>query len=343
MTDASPFLLTGASGFLGRHILETHAAEGRGAPLRALVRDPHAFHRQDWTAQLGGIELVQGSVTESKHWTAALPRLGAIVHLAALVQHSRRDTEPVFETNVEGTLAMVRLAAEHGCRLVVLSTSGTVGCFQDPDARADEHAPYCEEEVARWPYYRSKILLEKRARALADELGVELVIVRPPILLGPGDHRFRSTSTVLRVLRGKLPFLIRGGMHFADVRDAAQAVLRAAFLPTVRPVYHLEGTICSIEDFFGMLAEVSGAPAPRWLLPFQPAWLLATSVERLGIALSGQPWHLLPDPVLIEMASRHWGTRSRYAGELGYKCRDPRETLRDTAEWLRLNHEAFAS
>ena len=115
-------------------------------------------------------------------------------------------------------------AARHRCRLVLVSTSGTVGCSRDPESRPDEEAPWCESTVARWPYYRSKLEAERPARALAEALGVELVVLRPPALLGPGDHRFRSTSSVLRALRRRLPFVVRGGMHFADIRDAARAL-----------------------------------------------------------------------------------------------------------------------
>jgi nucleoside-diphosphate-sugar epimerase len=331
--SARPWLVTGASGFVGRHLLE--ACAQRGAPrCLALVRDPDQWSREAWTHGLD-VERVRGSVTGATAWTAGLPRLGAIAHLAAVVRHSRRDPgDRMHETNVEGTLAMVRLAAAHRCRLVVVSSSGTVGCFRDADRHADETSPFCEREVSRWPYYASKIELERRARALADELGVELVLVRPPILLGPGDHRFRSTGNVLRFLRGKLPFLIRGGIHFADVRDAAAAIAEALARGDVRPVYHLPGTECGIEEFFAMVSEVSGQPVPRFVLPFRPAWLLARAAA---------PLHVLPDPVVIEMAAHHWGARSLYAAELGYKSREPRETLRDTVEWLRANHEALRS
>ncbi len=338
----SPFLVTGASGFVGRHLLETAAQVAPERRFLALVRDRESWSAMDWTGALRSVETVEGSVTGPRRWESDLPPLAGIFHLAALVQHSRHRPEAMLETNVEGALAMVRLAAAHGCRMLLLSSSGTVGCFDTPDAAADETAPYCEATVARWPYYRSKIEAEKRARALAAELGVELVVIRPPILLGPGDHRFRSTGNVLRVLRGRLPFLVRGGMHFADVRDAAQAMLRAMLRPRVRPIYHLEGTTCSVEEFFGMLEEVSGAPAPRIVLPFRPAWLLATAVEQAGSWLRGEPPHLLPDPVVIEMAAHYWGARSLHAADdLGYKARDPRETLRETAEWLRANHASL--
>jgi nucleoside-diphosphate-sugar epimerase len=329
--SAAPWLVTGATGFVGRHVLQARAAATGGPPPLALVRDQKAWAALDWSAALGG-ESVEGSLADVGAWRDSLPPLGGIAHLAAVVHHSRRAPADLHAINVKGALDMVRLAAAHRCRLVVMSTTGTVGCFRTARERADENAPFCDAEVGSWPYYASKIALEREARALADALGVELVFLRPPVLLGPEDHRFRSTSNVLRFLRGRLPFLIEGGMHFADVRDVAGAVLAALERPEVRPVYHLVGTECGIVDFFTLLEEVSGVPKPRFVLPFRPAWWLARLVERL---------HVLPDPVVIEMAAHHWGATSLYADELGYKSRDPRETLRDTVAWLRAHHAAL--
>ena len=136
---------------------------------------------------------------------------------------------------------------------------------------------------------------------------------------------------MLRFLRGKLPFLIRGGMHFADVRDSAQALIHAMQRPEVRPIYHLPGTSCSLEEFYAWTAELSGNPPPRLVLPFRPAWWLATLAQRLGLSV-------LPDPSLIEMAAHHWGMQSRYAGpELAYRSRPGRETLAETIAWIRAN------
>lgn len=336
---AEPFLVTGASGFAGRHLLQ---AREPGTAAIALVRNPADWTAQEWSAGLEDIDLTRGSVTDTRSWTEDLPPLAGIFHFAALVRHSRRDADEVYATNVEGTLNMVRLAAEHRCRVVMLSTSGTVGCFQTPDEFADENAPFCEEMVANWPYYHSKIVAERRARQLADKLGIELVFIRPPVLLGPEDHRFRSTANILRMLRGQLPFLISGGMHFIDVRDALQAVWRAMQLPEARPVYHLDGTCSSIREFFGMVEAVSGVRAPRYDLPYGVARRIAAADEWLGMKLRGEPLHYFPEPVVVEMASHYWGIRSLYAAaELAYRSRDPLETLRDTVEWLRAHHDSL--
>jgi dihydroflavonol-4-reductase len=336
MTDG-PWLVTGASGFLGRHLLNQIEASPTPRRTIALVRGVREWDAMDWTRGHPRVETVTGTVTETDRWTAdpKLQNLAGIFHLAALVRHCRRDADEVHRINVEGTVAMVRLAAQRGCRMVFVSTSGTVGCFRDPAGSADEESPFAEATVARWPYYHSKIEAEKRARRLAEQLGVTLVIVRPPVLLGPGDHRFRSTNHVSRFLQGKLPFLIRGGMHFADVRDAAGALVSAMERTTVRPVYHLPGTISSIREFFAMTAEAAGRRRPALELPYRTAWWLARITA---------PLRVLPDPVIIEMAAHYWGMQSRYAEhELGYRSRPARETVGDTVAWLKAHHPRLAS
>ena len=290
----------------------------------------------DWTHGLPQTTPLVGAVDGDQSWTSdrRLDGLGGIFHLAALVRHSRRDAAEVYRTNVDGTLNMVRLAAARRCRLVFVSTSGTVACFRDPSQSADEESPYREDEVRNWPYYHSKVVAEREARRLATELGVELAIVRPPVLLGPGDHKFRATNHVIRFLRGRLPFLIRGGMHFADVRDAARALMRVMEREQVRPVYHLPGTICSIEEFYAMVARSAGEPPPRMVVPLAVAW---------SIAKLTAPLHIFPEPTLVEMGARYWGMTSRYAAaDLGYVSRSGDETIAETVAWVRANMPAAA-
>jgi nucleoside-diphosphate-sugar epimerase len=331
---AATYLLTGASGFLGRHLLSALQAGGHRAV--ALLRDPQAWSGYDWTGKLEDVETLVGSVLEPAAWKedARLDDVQGVFHLAALVRHSRQGGQEVETSIRDGTRRVLELAAERGWRVVFVSTSGTVGCFATPEQTADESSGYCEEAVRRWPYYRAKLRAEQEAQRLAEERGVSLVIARPPVLLGPGDHRFRSTGHLVRYLRGRLPFLVEGGVAFADVRDASAGLLRAMELDAPRPVYHLPGTACSVQRFFGMAEEVCGVPAPRRVLPFRTAWLLATALA---------PLHILPDPVVVEMASRWWGLRSLYAADdLGYASRDPLQTLSDTITWLQRHHPELA-
>ena len=334
-------LITGATGFLGRHLLQRlHDNSSKIRPL-ALVRNRANWEELDWTAALKEVEVIEGSITQLDPWQndLRLQGLSGIFHLAAMIQHTRKDPEAMWQTNVEGLLNMIRLAARYKCRVVYMSTSGTVGCFRKPEQWADEEAPYCEEEVGDWPYYASKIEAERKAIKLANQLEVELVILRPPILLGPGDHRHRATGHIRRLMHGKLPFILDGGMHFVDVRDVVPAMIQAMERPNPKPIYHLTGTECSIPEFFKMVGEVAGVAPPKVKLPPYLAKVIsgaASQIENLLPKKSKSP--LLPDPVVFEMASKYWGLRSRWAeAELNYRSRDPKETLTDTVVWLKKN------
>ncbi len=337
MTAGRPaYLITGASGFLGRHILQSLRKNAPEARLLVLVRDAESWESQDWRQGLGEVEVVIGQLFPADSWRSdpRLAHLDGIFHLAAEVKHTRSDTGDMVRTNVEGTLSMVRLAAEKQCRLLFVSSSGTVSCSPRPGQGVGEDAPYREDVVGDWPYYASKIRAEKEARRLARESGVELVIFRPPVLLGPEDHRYRSTSNVLRVLRRRLPFIIHGGMHFVDVRDAADAMVRAMQHPNAQPVYHLAGTASTLDEFFRMVAERASLK-PSWIT--LPGWLLRHAA-RLN-EISGRRLHILPDPVVVEMAAHYWDLGSRHAeADLGYRSRPPEETIADTVAWMRSNH-----
>ncbi len=342
MSDQKRFLITGATGFLGRHLIEYLHKDYPNIKSIPLVRDTKTWDEQDWTQAVRCEEIITGSFAGISQSPDSIGQIGGIFHLAALVHHSRSHCEDVYTTNIEGTLDMVRLAAAKKCRLVYVSTSGTVGVFDSRNEWADEHSPYQENQIKRWPYYDSKLKAEREARKLANKLGVELVIIRPPVLLGPGDHRFRSTGNIIRYLRGALPFLINGGMHFVDIRDASSALVSAMLHPDPKPVYHLSGVACSIDNFFKMVENSSGVKPPRFHLPHPLALLLANIFSSVaGLINAKSP---IPDPVVIEMAGKYWDIRSRYAAkDLGFFNRNGQETINDTVSWLIKNHDKLKS
>jgi dihydroflavonol-4-reductase len=320
-------LVTGAGGFLGSHLLPKLP----GALVLVRTRE-----RGESIRLLEGCDQavpILGDVQDPSPWRRAAEGVTTVVHMAALVRHSRRGADEVHRTNVEGTLAMVRLAAEIGARLVFVSTSGTVGCFSTPDHKADEGAAYCGDVIRHWPYYDSKMRAEIRARELASKLGVEMVIVRLPILLGPGDHVGRSTSLIERILTGRQRFLMRGGITFTDVRDVATGLVAVVNTHQPRAVYHLSGTNWTLSEFFLRCAELSGAELPRTFLPALVARTAAHLADGVSKILHSRS--LLPDPVLVEMASHYWGFRSRWSHEIGFAARPPEDTLCDTIAWLR--------
>lgn len=311
-------LVTGASGFLGRNLLEV-----LGDDAVALVRNPLPFG----TSQLLGTPL------DAESWVSRAQGVKTIIHTAGMIHHSRHAPEEMVHFNVESALQMVRAAKKLNARLVLVSTSGTVGCFEHATVEADEHSRYAEAVVGRWPYYLSKIRAEEQSRKLAKQLGVELTVVRPPVLLGPGDTLGRSTTNVSRVLDGRLPFIPAGGIGFTDVRDVASTLGRLVKKSDWRDTYHLPGTSLPLRTFFERVGEVAGVRVNR---PDVPTFVVG-SLAKLGIKK-------LPDPVVLEMSVCHWGLKTLWSDrELGWAPRNHRQTLIDTVAWLRESRPRKAS
>jgi len=336
-----PILITGATGFVGRQLLQS-LSQNDSLQSLALVRSIQSWRKQDWTSRLSKVDTLVGNVTDTTKWSQdkRLKGLSGIYHLAAVIQHSRGDSREMFHTNVRGLLDMIKLGAKHKCRVVFISTSGTVGCFKNNRDQADENAPYALKQVGTWPYYQSKIEAEQKGMKLAKKLGVELVIFRPPVLLGPGDHRYRASGHILRLLRGKLPFILKGGMHFVDIRDATNAIVKSMTIKKPKGIYHLSGHACTIDDFFNLVGDLSGVAPPKLHLPIGLIRFISKITQKIELLLPKREHPLLPDPVVFEMASKHWGLKSLYAKkDLGYASRDPRQTIADTIKWIRANHE----
>ncbi len=322
------WLVTGATGFLGRHVCA--ALRARGDEVVALCR------KADEPLRAAGVTVRLGDVLEGASVRDAAAGCAGAFHCAGKVSREPSDAEAMFRVHVDGTkIALDAMRAAGVARVVYASTSGTVAVSSDPDAVADETSPVPAEIVTRWPYYRSKLYAEKAALDRSGA-GFEVVSVNPSLLLGPGDLNGASTDEVRNFLEAKIPFLPAGGMAFVDARDAAAALIAAMERGRAGERYLVNAANLTLAAFFGRLERVSGVKAPAVRLPRTSAVLAGVSADLIGRAAR---WLGAPTPVdriSAEMAQYYWYCDSgRAQRELGWTPRDPNQTLADTVEDLR--------
>jgi nucleoside-diphosphate-sugar epimerase len=317
-------LVTGATGFLGRHVVDALLAAGR--PVRALVRQR--------SRSLGalGVEQVVGDVADPAALAGACAGAERVFHLAGLVSRDRRDATGMMRVHVDGTRNLLGAARAAGAaRVVVASSSGTIAVSDSPDMVATEDSPFALELVKGWPYYLSKIYQEQVA--LAHSAPPEVVILNPSLLLGPGDRRGSSTEDVQLFLARRIPVLPEGGINFVDVRDAAAAFVAAMDRGRAGERYLLGGPNWTLATFFGRLERLAKVPGPRLRVPASWARTGASVLERLA------EWRGTQAPVgrtSVEMSQCFWYLdASKARRELGFDPRDPQETLLDTIKWIR--------
>lgn len=325
-----PVLVTGATGFIGRHVVRLLLEQGRS--VRALCRGP----AEDLARE--GAEVVRGDVLDLDSVERALEGVDAVIHGAGAVSRSDEDRPWMMQVHITGTRHVVGAAARANVRRVVnLSTSGVVAVSADPDMVCHEDDPVPLELISRWPYYLSKFLSERAAydAIRLAKSGTELVTLNPSLVLGPGDLRGSSTTDVQRFLNRELPIVPSGGFSFVDVRDVAETAV--ACLERGRPGerYLLGAMNLTFVEFFQRLEQVSGVKGPPVAVP------LPGKLTRLGVGLleklAGTVGAKLPvSQVEADMASHFWYADPRKAeDELGFRPREPMQTLLDTVRDLR--------
>jgi nucleoside-diphosphate-sugar epimerase len=311
----SRYLVTGATGFLGAHLVRALHAHGH---------EVAAFSRKS-----GGDVLDAGSVR------AAAAGCDGAFHCAGKVSRKLADAEELYRLHVEGTKNVLDACAGAGVeRVVVASTSGTVAVSETPGQVATEDDPPPMGILSRWPYYRAKLFAE-RAALERSRAGFEVVCVNPSLLLGPGDVRESSTGDVRLFLEKAIPAVPAGGLSFVDVRDAADAMRLAMIHGRGGERYLVGACNLTVRDFFARLARISGVRPPRVPMPrsrevarLGAMWMQAVAL-RVGLTAP-------LDPVSAEMAQCFFYLDSGKAErELGWNARDPNETLYETVEDLR--------
>jgi nucleoside-diphosphate-sugar epimerase len=257
-------LVTGASGFLGGHLVDDLLA--RGQTVRALVRRPE----QAGALQQRGVETILGDVRSASDVARAVGGAAVVHHCAAAVgpHFSRREIYDTNLTGVQNVLEAVR-AAGRG-RVVLVSSVNVLGTRNlDP---ATEETP-CRR--SHDPAADVKIQAEQLAWDHAGR-GVDVTVIRPGFIYGPGDpHNVPKLCRAIQ--RGKFAFIGSrdNSVPIVHVSDVVQAMRLAAETPLARGRAYLvtDGARTTIGELADYLAELLGCPAPAKVLPYALPWL----------------------------------------------------------------------
>jgi len=323
--------VTGATGFLGRHIVSLLADNHELVCISRSGEAPEGCTGKK-------IDVVQG-----RGLKAAFSKADVVIHAAGLVSHELDRAAETWAVHVTGTQNVLDAAkASKVSRVVYLSTSGTIAVSTDSTVHATERSPTPEALISRWPYYRSKLYAEQLA--LGAE-GLDVISLNPSLLLGPGDVvGGASTHAVSVFLDQGVPFAPPGGISFVDVRDVASAVEKALTQGVAGERYLLAGANMRFVDFYSRLARITGRDEPLMAMPrvtkkvlqWFPKWGQANGISAgVGPVISRED---------LELSSHYWyADSSKAIDALDWCARDPMATIEDTAfDILDRQNQAYA-
>jgi farnesol dehydrogenase len=321
-------LLTGATGYLGSQIARELIV--RGMPFRVLVRDDS---RLDFNPAAVACEVVLGDLCDSESLERALRGVKRVIHTAALVKMWVRDAREFTRVNVDGFKNVLRAASQAGVERVIYTSSFlALGPSPNPNVGEGLHNP--------GPY--SNEYEETKARAL-EWLRSEgfhrfpVVALFPGVIYGPGPRTEGNLvgGMIDQYLAGKFPGLLGSGEQrwsFSYNADVVSAHLAALEKGNPGEEYLLAGDNRSLNDFFRVLQELSGA---RWSVRHLPflAGKMAGAVEVARAKLSGRYPQLTRG--VVEIFKHDWVYSSAKAiRDLGYRVIPLEEGLKKTIEGL---------
>lgn len=320
-------LVTGGTGFVGsaliRRLLE------RGEAVRALVR------RGSDRRNLAGldIDLIEADLTDASTLSAASRGVRSVYHAAADYRLWVRDPSRMYRTNVDGTVALLRLAAEAGAtRIVYTSSVATLGLPGDASP-GTEQTPVCLRDMIGH-YKRSKYLGEQAVQVLARDEGLPIVIVNPSTPIGPRDIKPTPTGRlVLDAAAGRIPAYVETGLNIVHVEDVADGHLLAHDRGQIGERYVLGGENMLLRDLLCEIARLSGRRAPS--VKLSPSMVLPVAyVVELIARLSGRAPLVTVDGV--RLARKHmFFSHARAENELGYRPRPAVSAIADALDWYR--------
>lgn len=260
-------LVTGGNGFVGRALCS--AAVQLGHNVTAAVR------RSESVAAGQIRHVAVGEIDEQTDWSAALAGTNIVIHLAARV-HVMRDTavDPLAEfrrVNVAGTEHLARSAAANGVKRLVYVSSIKVNGEETSGRRI-----YSEGDIPEPndPYGISKWEAEQALQRIARETGLEVVIVRPPLVYGAGVKG--NFAEMLRVVSRGIPLplaSVRNQRDLVYVGNLVDALITCATHPAAAGQTYLvsDGESVSTPELLRYLAKATGVPSR--VFPFPPALL----------------------------------------------------------------------
>ena len=267
--------ITGATGFLGSNLVKKLIECGENVTVLVRKGSDHPF--------LNGLNVtkVEGDVTDLKSIHNGMKGCTHVYHNAGYLSYSKINLNILMEINVKGTENVCKAALENDIKkLVHVSSTSAIGIPKHKDKPADENYPFHK----RWkknPYMMTKRLSEEVALGFVDE-GLNVVVVNPSTLYGPGDIKVHSGEVFKNIDSGILRIAPPGGTGIIAIRDCVYGLMAAMERGEKGQRYILNSENLPLIQLFNTIAELLDKPPitkifPKWT--YFPLYFSAFIIE----------------------------------------------------------------
>ena len=322
------YLVTGATGFLGRAVAEELVR--RKAQVHALMLhdDPCINLLPKEVHTVIGDVCDKGSLSD---FFADADSRTCVIHCAGIVSVASRPGPRLYQVNVGGTWRVLRQCMGHDVgKMVYVSSVHAIP--EKPKGRIITEDCEFSPGLVDGDYAKSKAAATELVFNAAER-GLNASIVLPSGIIGPGDLQGGSFTSMARsFLAGKLPLAVRGGYDFVDVRDVANGILACSESGEPGKGYILSGCYVTIRRMLQLVGKAAKLKYRPICLPLGLARLAAPYYERRSLR-ERKPLFFTPYSVSV-LASNGQFSHAAASECFAYHPRPVKDTLRDMTAWL---------
>ena len=319
------YLVTGATGFIGSEVTRQLLAASH--EVVALVRDTETAASKGLAKT--GLSLSKADVGDKESMRGPMRGVDGVFHIAGWYHVGARDTAPAFRTNVEGTRNVLELMHELEIPKGVYTSSLAV--FSDTHGRVvDEDYLFTGQHISVYDLTKWKAHYEVALPLMRR--GLPLTIVQPGATYGPGD-RSPSGEIIRLHLRHELPFVpAKSAYCWGHVADIARAHILAMERGRPGESYIIAGPCHEVRHVLSMLAQLSGVPLPRLVMP--PSALKALAIFMGAVdRVHPVPSNRHPESLRVVAGVTYLGSNAKATRELGLEMRPIEQGLRESLAW----------
>lgn len=311
-------LVTGASGFIGRWLVQALLEQGHQVNVLARspksLQDPLFDKTKKYFGDLSHLEVLDQATKDVDY----------VFHLAGLIGYTKSMYQQMVMTNVVGTQNIVDVCIKNEVKkLIHMSSVVAIGASFNKKVMSED-SEYNLTQL-NLGYFETKRRAEQIVLDTARSNKLFALCLNPSTVYGPGDAEKGSRKTQIKVAQGKFPFYTYGGVNVIHVKDLIQAMLKASEIGRSGERYILAGENITIKELFGKISQAAEVKAP-WI--GLPTWLirLMGRISEKGPVNSETAW---------TSTMYHWFDSSKARKELGLNPRPADEAIRDSVHWMK--------
>lgn len=316
--------MTGGTGLVGCHIVRALLAEGYR--VRVGIRPS-----SDCSAIAGlPIETILADVLDRKALTKAVAGCDVIFHAAANFSYWGHSSQELETTAIKGTANVLYAAAKAKTSRVVVTSSSVVLGYSDAPVARDEQSKLRVERQA--PYITSKVRQDQFALQKSRELGLDLVLTCPTMVVGPFAPTLGpSNSIITSYLNDPLRLTFPGGCNIVAAADVGAGHVLVSKAGVAGERYVIGGDNLEWREIHSIISRLCNTSGPLFTANHSACYL-AASFEELRAQLTKRP----PPTTRTQatMVGRYYWYESRKLVDLGFQTVSATDALAGALSWL---------